>query len=70
MKDIYTQFSEALEQLKEASASKYNDVTTKLTTIKSIEAKLNCVAEAIGNLVTLPDDSDRSFGALVSRTGT
>jgi hypothetical protein len=68
MIDIYAQFNEALAKLKEASASKFDEVSTKLTTIKSIEAKLNCVTEAIANVATIPDESDRSFTALVSRT--
>jgi hypothetical protein len=68
MIDIYANFNEALAKLKEASASKYDEVTNKLTTIKSIEAKLNCVTEAIANVATIPDESDRSFTALVSRT--
>jgi len=51
MKDIYTQLNEALAKLKEASPSKHGEVTTKITTINSSEAKLHCVNEAIAEVV-------------------
>ena len=57
MKDIYTKLNEALAKLKEGSASKHSEVTTKLSTINSTEAKLNCVNEALkeSNPLGLPD---------------
>ena len=56
MKSVEILFNEALEQLKKtATASKYNEVSEKFSQLPNIEAKLNCVEEALKTAVKESD---------------
>jgi len=56
MKSIEIKFNEALTELKaKASATKYNEVSEKLSTLPTIETKLNCVEAAIAQAVKESD---------------
>jgi hypothetical protein len=52
MKSIEVKFNEALATLKEkASASKYNEVVEKYSTLPTLETKLNCVEAALAEVM-------------------
>ena len=73
MKSLEAQFAEALEQLKKASASKYNTVFDECQKLSTLERKLNCVEAALkgtvkesANSLKLEniDEAKRDFGVL------
>ena len=55
MKSIEVKFNEALAALKEVSAKNYEKVVNTLPKGSSIEAKLNCVYEALAPLTNCKD---------------